>query len=269
MKGTDHKEVPRPIDEQTVNVNESVSGVAAPALSPAERQRDRSLCKALMNSMYDALLILDEKGNVIACNPRAEKFWGYPESTLWGMSAFQLVAGLNAIVLSKIRAHVADGRFTVLNTKGIKQGGNTFAAEIAFGAIHYLHDQDLLLTIRNVDRKQKVERKQALERDAAAYCPVPILLITETFAIEYANAATAARLTGKPDESLAGQAFTSFVADPAALQKACAAVVDQEHWQGTLMLKDPQGKGESVSACMRRLPAQSSGQTLIAVSLGP
>ena len=132
---------------------------AASSAPQDERRRDRSLCKALMASMYEALLILDEKGTVIASNPRAEHFFGYDEATLWGMSAFKLIAGVNPVVLNQIRTYVANKRFTVLNTKGIKQDGGTFAAEIAFGSIFYLHEDDLLLTIRNVDRRPKAEQQ--------------------------------------------------------------------------------------------------------------
>ncbi len=261
----------KPASTPDISVRKHPPPGAAAATPQDERSRDRSLCKALMASMYDALLILDEKGNVIASNPRAELFFGYDEATLWGMSAFKLIAGFNPVILNKIRAYVADDRFTVLNTKGMKQDGGTFAAEIAFGSIFYLHEDDLLLTIRNVDRRQKAERKLALERDTAAYSAIPLLLIDEAFTIQYANTAAAEDLTGNPETSLVDQSLSTFVKDTQALQNACtkAANADTARWAGPLPLKGPRGKPRSVNATLRHLPPQRGDQTLFVLAFTP
>ena len=235
---------------------DAMEGGPDPAVaSQHERARDRSLCKALLGSLYDAVLILDEKGNVIGCNPRAEQFFGHTESELWGLSVTRLISGFNTLVLNKIRAHVANGRFTVLSTNGLKADGGTFAAEIAFGAIHYLHPNDLLLTIRNVDRKKKVERKQSLERDAAAYSGTPLLLIQADGAIIYANETATESCAGHRDEPLTSASIDSILADAAPLRAARDRLKSTEdnQWRGEVVVK--RGRtSRTYQAVLKRLP---------------
>lgn len=243
---------PSPTDEA-----KNVEGPDTAVTSQHERARDRSLCKALLGSLYDAVLILDEKGNVIGCNPRAEQFFGHAEAELWGLSVTRLISGFNTLVLNKIQAHVANGRFTVLSTNGLKADGGTFAAEIAFGAIHYLHPSDLLLTIRNVDRKKKVERKQALERDAAAYSGTPLLLIQADGTIIYANAAATECCTGRRDKSLVSATIDSILADAAPLRTACGRSDGDADkiWRGKVSVKRGRAS-RTCQAVLQRLPPQ-------------
>ncbi|MCA1809114.1 MAG: PAS domain-containing protein [Lentisphaerae bacterium] len=108
-----------------------------PAPSIKEQTRDRSLYKAVLASLYDAVIIVDHKGFIIASNGRAERFFGHSEADFWNLPCCNLITGFNPLVLGKIRAHVASGRFTVLNANCRRKDGSSFPAEIAISKIHY------------------------------------------------------------------------------------------------------------------------------------
>lgn len=204
----------RDLESQIESTSASQALQPPPTRPVSDRSRDRSLLKALLNSLYDAVLILDERGNVTATNARAASFFKFPESELWGMSIHDLITGFNALVLNKISDHVATGRFTVIHANCMQKDGALFPAEIAISRIHYLNDTDILMTIRNQKRRKASERKQMLERDAAAYTATGLLICNPDGIIEYANRRGIDLLRHNDGDGVVGQSIRNYCKDP-------------------------------------------------------
>jgi len=115
--------------------------------------RDRSLYRNLLDGLYDAVLILDEKGIIIGANARTAKLFGYSEADLWNTPCDQLIASLKPAVLYKVFQHAESGRFSVVNASCTRKDGTTFPAEIAMNLIDLLSKGNLLLSIRNIERR--------------------------------------------------------------------------------------------------------------------
>jgi len=134
-----------------------------------EKLRDRSLFKALLSGLYDAVLVFDTRGFVIESNKRAEQFFGYGESEMWNLPCDKLFSAVNARILTKIRTYAEAGRFMVVNAMCARKDGSTFPAEIAISRINLLNDGDLIFSIRNLERREKARERHEMELDALQY----------------------------------------------------------------------------------------------------
>lgn len=147
----------------------TVTGVgAAVPLVPAqtsdmveEKSHDRSLYRALLSGLYDAVLILDEKGMIIGTNPRVTTLFGYPGDDLWHTPCDALIPSMKPAVLMKIREHAKSGRFSVVNAACTRQDGTVFHAEIAMSSIDLFNTGDLLLSVRNIEKRVQGQNRKA------------------------------------------------------------------------------------------------------------
>lgn len=141
-----------------VSEQKSVAGASDQA---AVKSHDRSLYRSLLAGLYDAVLILDERGMIIGTNPRVSTLFGYPEDDLWHTPCEALIASMKPAVLQKIRTHAASGRFSVVNATCTRQDGTNFPAEIAMSIIDLLNKGDLLLSVRNIERRVMGQNRKA------------------------------------------------------------------------------------------------------------
>ncbi len=233
---------------------------------PSDRSRDRSLTKALLNSLYDAVLILDEKGGVIATNARAASFFGYSESELWGMPMQRLITGFNSLVFKKVSDHVATGRFTVINANCMQKGGTLFPGEVAISRIHYLTETDLLVTIRNQRRKKAAERKQMLERDAAAYTGTGLIICNVDGVIEYANRQGIDLLRSNEADSVLGQPLKAYCVDQVARQ-LLSPTAESATWKGSANFQTAGDKTLNMAATSSYIPTSKEDEIRLVISL--
>jgi PAS domain S-box-containing protein len=249
---------------------EPVAVAAPPAPGAAqERSHDRSLFKALLGSLYDAILVTDVKGNVIESNPRAELLFGYGAAELWSMPCQRLINEFSPLVLNKIITHVASGRFTMLNANGVRKDGGLFAAEIAIGPIHYLCESDLLLSIRSLERRKKGERKQALERDAAAFTTVALLIADGEGRIEYANPACVHLLHREGMETPVGRVVSEFCKAIDAAGPLLDLKPKDDQWAGQIIFQGPTGEDLPCRVTAVPLPAGRDSRPSIVATIIP
>lgn len=247
-----------------------VEPVPAPAAGAAqERSHDRSLFKALLGSLYDAILVTDEKGNVIETNQRAENLFGHSAADLWSMPCQSLIKEFTPLVLNKIISHAVSGRFTVLSTNGIRKDGSLFPAEIAVSRIHYLAESDLLLSIRSMERKKKGERKQALERDAAAFTTVPLMIIDAEGRIEYANPACIHLLHRNGTATPVGRVISEFCKAIDAAGPLLDLRNKDDRWAGPIIFQNADGADLPCQVTALPLPAGLEGRPSIVVTVIP
>ncbi|MFU8781484.1 MAG: PAS domain-containing protein, partial [Kiritimatiellia bacterium] len=109
--------------------------------------------RALLAGLYEGVLVIDAKGIILGTNPRAGVLFGYPEDDLWGTPCQTLIPSMKEAVLLKIRAHAEEGRFSVVHASCTRQDGSTYPAEIAISVVDLFNQGDLLLSVRNIERR--------------------------------------------------------------------------------------------------------------------
>ncbi len=163
-----HPPAAAPATNQRAN-SESLGHTSVEAAN--KKNHDRSLYRSLLSGLYDAILILDEKGMILGTNPRVTTLFGHAEDDLWHTPCESLIASMKPAVLQKIRDHAESGRFSVVNASCTRKDGSVFPAEIAMSTISLMNDRDLLLSVRNIERRVQGQNRKA--RD---------LVVTDTLA---------------------------------------------------------------------------------------
>lgn len=139
---------------------------AKPSANP-----QRELYRSLMDALYDAILIVDEKGYVVDGNRRVEHIFGYKQSEMWDMPLQKMIKGFGLHVLAKLAEPLDEGRPVIISGSGICRDGSQFTAEIAVSRIKLLRAENILFAIRNVSGrvsalKDKIRAQLKAEKTA-------------------------------------------------------------------------------------------------------
>ncbi|MBN1674383.1 MAG: response regulator [Kiritimatiellae bacterium] len=119
---------------------------------------DRSRYSALLQSIYDAVLVTDVTGNIIDANVRAEDFFLRGKEQLIQLRIADMVAGFDQSVLKTICDNADQRRFTLMEAYSVREDGTMFPSEIAVHKLHTEEDEQLCFLIRDI-----TVRKQAQE----------------------------------------------------------------------------------------------------------
>jgi len=112
---------------------------------------------ALLQSIYDAVLITDLDGNIIDANVRAEDALQREKATLCGLRMADLIAGFDKSVLQTIHDNADQPRFTLLEAYSIRQDGSMFSSEVAVHKLSAENEEQLCFLIRDITVRKQAE----------------------------------------------------------------------------------------------------------------
>lgn len=239
------------------------------AADKMDRSRDRSLYQAILSSLYDAVVIVDQKGYIIASNGRAEQFFGYPADDFWNLPCSELFSGFNSLVLAKIRDHVISGRFTVINANCLRKDGDTFPAEIAISSIHYLNEGDLLLTVRSLERRKKAEERRELELEAVRHTCIGLMVCNREGLIEYVNQACIRLLQFENEHQMNRRFLGDFCESLKAAEQMLRAPSATNNWFGRASFRSGHDRSLEFTVTSAMCPARKDIPDRVAISLMP
>ena len=156
----------------------------AKPLQQATTQRD--LYRNLMNALYDAVLLVDEKGHVVDSNTRVEHTFGYSQSEMWDMSLQQLIKGFGPHVLGQLAEPLGEGRPVIIDGRGVRKDGSLFNAEITVSKVKLARIENLLFSVRDIGKRllaaqEKIRAQmQAAKPAAPATPPKVVRLVRKT-----------------------------------------------------------------------------------------
>ena len=93
--------------------------------------------RALLEHLPDGVLLFDGGGNIVSCNPAAERMFGAPGQALAGVPGATLI-GMQPAVVAR---HEGTGR---------RLDGGAFAAEVSIAAMTLDGEQHLVATVRDI-----------------------------------------------------------------------------------------------------------------------
>ncbi len=240
-----------------------------PATAQAQKNRDISLYKNLLAGLYDGVIIFDQRGNVLASNARAEQFLGYTNKELWGMQSEALIVGINARVLYKLQTNAESGRFTVVNGTCRRQDGTTFPSEIAISRIRFLNEGDLIFSIRNIERREKVREQREMSEEAIRYAGAGIVVCSTEGSIEFTNEAFL-KLLNVEDEH---EVLKHMIGDYCSSYEAVTAMIHTPSlhglWLGSLELVTPKGIKRSVMVTSSLSQVRRGGIQRLVITMTP
>lgn len=116
----------------------------------------KSLFRQFLAGMYDAVVITDPNGHVIEINPRAVEHFGYTQEEVLDRHISRYIPGLTAEVVQRIRRGLAEDRHLVIDANGLAKDGRKVACEVTISVVDLVTPDDLVFTIRNVERRREL-----------------------------------------------------------------------------------------------------------------
>jgi PAS domain S-box-containing protein len=261
------------MDEQPAPVPAPAAAVSQPDISASQRAHSADLFRSLLSGMYDALLIVDDKGYIMQSNERAREFFRYEEGDMWNMNCSQLVPQLNMQVLYKIREHISQHRFTVVNAVCQRQDNTTFPGEIAISSIVMGNDVNMVLSIRNCERRNKTMHMNRIRDKALKYTGVGILSCSLDGAIEYANPAFQKLARSSSMADVLACNISEFFKQKEQCKALKESPTSSSSWQGAVELTTMDENKIRVQANSAKAEEVSSGSVhhslVITISLMP
>jgi len=116
----------------------------------------RALYQQLMNGLYDAVLILDERGNVMESNVRVDEVLGYTRDEAWDLPITTVIPGMNRQLFEHLKKNLAENHHVLIDSRCFRKDGSSFSGEVGVCNITFMRGNNMIFTIRNVDRRKNV-----------------------------------------------------------------------------------------------------------------
>lgn len=141
-----------------------------PLFVPKDR---KSLFRQFLAGMYDAVVITDPNGHILEVNRRAVEHFGYNEDEVVDRPISFFIPGLAPEIVKRIRKGLDDGHHMMIDANGLNKDGSKFFCEVAVSMIDLMEPDDLVFTIRNVERRRRINsmlrsKERAFELSQAA-----------------------------------------------------------------------------------------------------
>ena len=153
-----------------------------PSPAPAAQgPSQRELYRNLMDALYDAVLLVDDKGHVVDSSIRVEHVFGYTPGDMWDMSLRQLIRGFTPVVFTQLAQPLSENRPVIMSGRGVRKDGSLFEAEVSVSKVKLLRNDTMLFAVRDVTRRnESIKEKlmaqlQAKPAAAPAAAPAKVL----------------------------------------------------------------------------------------------
>ena len=237
------------IQESSPEPVASPAAVAETANTPkVSREDDLGMFRSFLSGMYDAVLIVDDKGYIVQSNPRACEFFGYDEADLWNINCVELVPQLNAQVLYKIRTHIAERRFTVVNASCKRQDTTQFPAEIAISNVSIGGGNHMVLSIRNCERRNMAQHRNKIKSEAMRSAGAGVVYCNMDGTILYANPAFIKMVVAENEQAVLRHNLADFCCQEEQLKLLKESPSQSASWYGTLDVTTFRGLNMKVQA---------------------
>jgi PAS domain S-box-containing protein len=221
-------------DAQPVPAPAVVRARETPSAAPGYRSDHKSLYKQLLAGLYDAVLITDPKGYVIEVNARVQEFFLYDGTETWDMAIGELIPGVNASLIERIRQGLSGDRFVLLDARCVRKDRTTFTAEVAISSIDLMNEGDFVFAVRNVERRRGMLQKLRGSHNALMQALSADALCDREGRVRVANPSLLALWGYGREEDLVGTPITALWPQDAANQGVVAKVMSGTKWQGTI-----------------------------------
>lgn len=155
-----------------------------------QRTDPKILYYKLMNGLYDAIFVLDDQGNVIDYNTRADEVFGYAAGEMWNLPISKIIYGMTVRTFTTLRGSVTEGRHVLLNARCVRSTGDLFLAEVGVSFLPLTRTGNLMFAVRNVERRSKAVEEELLSLHAAVdVAPFPQFVCNMHGVFQHLNAA--------------------------------------------------------------------------------
>ena len=149
-----------------------------PAASNRPQVSQRDLYSNLMNALYDAVLVLDDEGHVVDCNSRVEAIFGYSKDDMWDRPVRDIIKGFGQQLLTKLAEPLREHRPVIIDGSCVRKDGSVFAAEIAIGSVRLARGENIVVSIRDVEKRLAAVMDRLRSQGLAPTKPAVVRLVS-------------------------------------------------------------------------------------------
>ena len=206
---------------------EQARGEAAPS-----EHFDRLDYRFLFEHAYDAILLADERGNVVAANARADAFFGYDAEGLSGLPLKALLAGVTPALLEEIRSVIAQGRYMRIQAFAVHKDGAFSAVEAVVMGNGGRAPEPVCYLVRDTQSRWDAEQKLLSAYHAMDNTDAGIGIADMRGVVTYANRTMAGLLAAGDEAAVVGQPLETWFERQTVLEPMMASIRNGEGWAG-------------------------------------
>ena len=144
-----------------------------PAPAEAKGPTQRELYRSLMDALYDAVLLVDDKGHVVDSSIRVEHVFGYTPGDMWDMSLSQLIRGFTPVIFTQLAQPLSENRPVIMSGRGVRKDGSLFDAEVSVSKVKLLRNDTMLFAVRDVTRRNESIKEKLMAQLQAKPAAAP------------------------------------------------------------------------------------------------
>ena len=185
----------------------------------------KSLFRQFLAGMYDAVVITDPSGHILEINPRAEEHFGYVQDEVLDRPISVYIPRLDPEIVQRIRRGIAEDRHMMIDANGLTKAGEKIACEVTVSVIDLMDPDDLVFTIRNVERRRAIMNAFRAKANAFQSAQCALFCCDTDGRIRDCNDAFCEMFGLKDDEDARRFSFSDFFGDdplPENFRKALA-----------------------------------------------
>ncbi len=186
----------------------------------------------LFEDAYDAILLADGEGKVLAANARASRFFGYEEADLVGLPLGALVAGVTEALLGEIRTVIGQGRYMRIQAFAAHRDESFSAVEIVAMGNGLNAPEPLCYLVRDVQTRWQAEQKLMSAYHAMDNTDSGIGIANMSGVITYANRMMVRLLAGGDETAVVGNYLDTWFDRKTVINPMLDKVSRGEGWSG-------------------------------------
>lgn len=207
--------------------------VGLPPPRPTEKAEDLRF-KELLQSVYDAAILVDMNGRIDEVNVRAVEFMQYTREEFINLTIGDVIAGADENLLSTLWTNLDNERFTLVTAYCVRKDGSYFPAEVSVNRLT-IGQVQLCFFIRDITVRRQAEEMLRTEHNAIQNAGNGIAVVNLNVQLEYVNPAVARMWNcAGPDALLGNDVRHLFVDQVAANEMVTTALQEGQLWSGEL-----------------------------------
>ena len=198
--------------------------------------------QALLQNIYDAVLITDPRGQIVNVNARAIQFFGFEAEELTGLNVLQIISGATEELLMTISKTLQSDRFVLIQACCNRKDGSFFPSEISVNRLRLSSNDCLSFFVRNVTLRKEAEEQLRTSATAIRSSGSGIAIADTEGNLQYCNPAMM-RLWALEEHEIPGSNIRNFLAEPRDADEMGSAVKSGETWSREVVMKRKDGGG--------------------------
>jgi len=158
-----------------------------------ELKKNQLILSSITNSAQDAIILINNQGNVVFWNPAAEKMFGYKQSEILGKNLHQLITPED--LYEKYKKNFANFKQTgkgafvgkTIEVEAKKSNGEIIPVEVSLASTKIDNMWGATGIIRDISARKSLLRTNTMLSKAIESSPVSIIISDKNGDIEYVN----------------------------------------------------------------------------------